>query len=590
MKRPLGPQFGMGVRPGFGFTGAVASDVPPTPSANSLVTGNQMYLRLNSTLADSTGNYTPTGTDITYSTIWASLNGVSSFILALAGKISNTDTGYFSAWVNPNTLSTNNAIFGYGGDNASLIFLLGLRDVSGTSFPSVIFRDAAGANLCVAVGDTAIPTSTPVFLEYYTEDTAYKLRVNSVPQTLTVLAGTNTGRWLDQLSTTNDKTTVGSQYTNATNSFFFDGLISRAGYWTRVLENWELANIYNLGNGNVYSFINNLAYTDTALFTADATYTRWQTLLPALMTNGSYLQCIVRFGNNPLDAGDNTCLFYTTTNFTTLNYVSELMKPLGASSMFCVGLRTRIDGTIYAIFLVVIDASNSRLEARTSTDMGGTWSAPTVLKSNPGVYLNAGGAGSIFVTDNGTWLTGYSVLTGGVSYTGKILRSTDQGANWTTLAANFIPTGGDCLEPVFAQTNSKIIMAVRTADSNGKYMFTDSLDDGLTWSAFYDSGILYNATQPNGMGLLRLPSNGGFVASANISNRQQTFFSYSTTAGASTFTYYYKNAEGSGFNQVSYTPMLVVGNYIYCWGVTASANNMLFSLSVQRVYIPSLTT
>lgn len=576
----------------FGSGGGSMTPVPPpTPSANSLIIGNELFLELDNSVVDSTGNYTPLGINITYNATWASFNGVSSFILAFSGKISNSADGYFSAWVNPNTLGANNAIFGYGGDSASLLFLLGLRDVSGTSFPTIIFRDSAGANLCVIVGDTAVPTGSPVFLEYYTEASAYVMKVNGLTQNISVLAGSNHGRWLDQLSTTNDKTTIGSQYTNATNGFFFDGLINRSGYWTRVPENWERANNYNIGNGNYHPFINSLAYTETSLFTATPTYSRWQTLLPTLLNDGSYLQCVTRFGDNPSDGGSNTCLFYKTTNLLSLtNNVSELTKPDGAISMYCVGMRTRADGTVYAIFLVVIDNANSRLEARTSTDKGTTWSEPTVLKSNAGVYLNAGGAGSIFVTADGTWLFGYSILVGGVSYTGKILRSTDQGANWTTLAANFIPTGNDCLEPVFTQTDTKIIMGVRTADSNSQYMFTDSTDDGLTWSAFYYSGILYNSGQANGMGLIRLPSNGGYVSSANITNRQQTFLSWSATANANTFTYYFKNAIATGFNQVSATPMLIIGDYIYLWSFVSTAANTLYSLNVQKIYIPSLTT
>lgn len=119
------------------------------------------------------------------------------------------------------------------------------------------------------------------------------------------------------------------------------------------------------------------------------------------------------------------------------------------------------------------DPISGKFEIYKTTDGGDSWNAITSVPASPGEY---GYNGGVVAAGNTVWFT---------TNTGKLIRTTDQGASWTKLngPAGLTDFGSAAINgtPYFSDNNVGVILA--TFDTGKTYKLFTTSDGGSTWSA-----------------------------------------------------------------------------------------------------------
>lgn len=227
---------------------------------STLLDGNLFNYPFNGNVLDATGANNGTAFNITYDigkiSQSAVFNGVNGYVLAKDGIIDNGNTGTIGAWVYSGAIAVNQAIFGCGGDDANELLLFAVSETAGVLYPIVVYREAGNLYLTVQRGHTALPPNTWCYIMLSTDGTQYKMRVNKIPQTLTTAFGAaNHGKWLNNFTTANCKTTIGTCVLGGVPQLFFTGRLDEVTYWNRDLLLSESIDMYNDNAGNVYPYV-----------------------------------------------------------------------------------------------------------------------------------------------------------------------------------------------------------------------------------------------------------------------------------------------------------------------------------------------
>ena len=97
------------------------------------------------------------------------------------------------------------------------------------------------------VGDTTTSIGAWTHIVVTSDGADWFIYINGTLQTLTAIAGTNTGQWFNDMTGTHDDRLGRLQY-DTTSNLWFDGKIDEVKYYSRQLSTAEVTTLYNSGN------------------------------------------------------------------------------------------------------------------------------------------------------------------------------------------------------------------------------------------------------------------------------------------------------------------------------------------------------
>lgn len=171
----------------------------------------------------------------------------------------NTDTaGTICTWVNPDTVLGANGvrvIFSMGGEDTDQAtnfggMFIGLRYLTtGSHFNVIEFQHRIdnSATLNRVFGDDVLSAGSDYHICVSSSGTAWKMYVNGVLQTLTTIAGSNTGDWFDDIGTVGTRiAAVGNFYRDgAWGAAYWDGKIDNSStVWSSQLTDAQILTLY----------------------------------------------------------------------------------------------------------------------------------------------------------------------------------------------------------------------------------------------------------------------------------------------------------------------------------------------------------
>ena len=203
------------------------------------------------------------GNPTTLSNVWQFPNGVlQDYVMDFDGSTDYIDisesndslgsltSGTLSFWIKPATISGTQTIFGYGNTTTTNDFfslstftggklrLLFRNDSSGTAWPS---------NGCDLRSLGVVSVNKWYNICLVSNGSLYTLYLNGSPTTLSVDAGSNSGKWFgDFVGITMNRTLIGAKQSTSIGSYF-DGEISNVVLWNSD-QSTNIANIYNNGS------------------------------------------------------------------------------------------------------------------------------------------------------------------------------------------------------------------------------------------------------------------------------------------------------------------------------------------------------
>jgi len=164
-------------------------------------------------------------------------DGVNDFIFTNA--IRNDAAGTVAVWVKFRSLGTSQFLWS-SGDEVGINYLIGLAASTGSK---ARFYAYSAATLSDLTGGTTLVTNQWYFLMLTSGGGTTKIYVDTVPETLSVVAGANNGAWLDDVAN-RDNTVLGC-YRRSSNGGFFDGWMSAVYRMDRVATATEGTNLWN---------------------------------------------------------------------------------------------------------------------------------------------------------------------------------------------------------------------------------------------------------------------------------------------------------------------------------------------------------
>ena len=166
-------------------------------------------------------------------------------------KIDNSAQGSIEAWVKADTLVDAIRIFAIGGANVASPGIFTLETRLATNYYFAFTHLAESGTARVLRGSTILST-TPFYHVVWTGDgSTWKLYVNAVLETLTVIAGTNVGLWISSVTLTAPiETNIGNMLYDGVEQSFWDGVIGEVRAYDRVLTASEVQQNYLAGLGS----------------------------------------------------------------------------------------------------------------------------------------------------------------------------------------------------------------------------------------------------------------------------------------------------------------------------------------------------
>jgi hypothetical protein len=177
----------------------------------------------------------------------------SQYINLASDRITTSTKGTIAFWVKFETVN-DNSLFGYGGNNTTNPGTFDLSILTAVS-GKLRFAQASDGNATLndIRGSSTLSASTWYHIAFMSTDTAYKMFVNAVAETLTVSAGSNDGKWIgDTTINAGRLTAIGTIKYAGTLYRYMDGILDEYGIWDRDLTNDEVSALYNSGNGLTY--------------------------------------------------------------------------------------------------------------------------------------------------------------------------------------------------------------------------------------------------------------------------------------------------------------------------------------------------
>lgn len=176
-------------------------------------------------------------------------------------SFSSNTAGTINFWVTPDTVLSGNGlrvIFGAGGEDTDEatnfgVFFIGLRYLTtGSHFNRIEWqhRVDGSATLNRVVGNTALAAGSTYMITVSSSGTAVKIYVNGSLETLTTIAGSNTGDWFGDIGTVGtDIASVGNIYRDGVwGVVYWDGKIDLVSVWSSQLTDAQVTTLYNGGD------------------------------------------------------------------------------------------------------------------------------------------------------------------------------------------------------------------------------------------------------------------------------------------------------------------------------------------------------
>lgn len=325
------------------------------------------------------------------------------------------------------------------------------------------------------------------------------------------------------------------------------------------------------------------------IFSASASYSRWDGSCVVRLLDGTYLMGVQVFGTGSGDFAGARIEFYTSTDLLTWSYLSRV-DPDGLSiNTLLPCLKQRLNGDIVLVYYELVTTTTSRILQRNSTDGGLTWSSLVVLRENSGEYLSFYPR-EIFKTNTGRWLQPFEVAGNGDliqgPYTGYTMYSDDEGVSWSTSVNTITVTGGQCLESGYISTSTASLYIRYFRTYNGYCYMANTSDDGISYGSPYDSNIptinLF-ANSPSTTTIKKL-AGGNYISFYNNATREYAQIAYSFD-GNNFSTYYTINYVAS--EQLIEADIVEKNGFAYIYYSISSAAQTKFSL---YCYVLKLST
>jgi hypothetical protein len=222
--------------------------------ASYLVTDLVSYYKLDETTGttayDAAGSNNGTISGATY-TSSGKINGAYDFDGTddyIDSSVSTSENaGTISIWISPTSSSKQN-FFVFNQDSAGSANYMQF----GINSDGAVYIYIANGN-SLKTANSVISTNSWHHVIIQSTGTEYKVYVNKVSKSLSILSGSNDGKWNNDIPGYNHYS-IGALTRGAELYTPFSGKIDEVGIWSRALSSTEVSDLYNSGDGLAYPF------------------------------------------------------------------------------------------------------------------------------------------------------------------------------------------------------------------------------------------------------------------------------------------------------------------------------------------------